>query len=141
MEHFKNILKQEYKALLNFPVYISLLAANSIGDLDKTERKTAIKFAHTKTFTCDPLLAEFYLDVNDVFEKNIEQLDEKLPKGKESRDEVIKNEILILDKIVLKLGNDFAKVMHKSMISFTAHVLKAHINPLADFILSFLPGY
>lgn len=141
MSQFKKLSTLDYEALLKFPAYISMLAANSDDKLDETEKKVAIKFAHTKTFSCDPLLSEYYQEADKVFESNITLLDNELPKDVKSRDAAIKNELLNLDKIVLKLGKKYAKVMHKSMKSFKEHVSKAHHNVLVDFIFPIpIPG-
>lgn len=134
MNRIKNITKREYEALLKFPVYISLLAANSDSKLDETEKKSAIKFSHIKTYSCDPLLTSFYEEADKVFEKNIQQMDRDLPSGKEERNVAIKNKLLDLEKIVLKLGKEFTTVMHRSMKSFKEHVSKAHHNVFVDFI-------
>jgi hypothetical protein len=58
MKPGKNLSEQEYQELLKFPAYISLLAANSDGKMDETEKKAAIRFSHIKTYSCDPLLSE-----------------------------------------------------------------------------------
>lgn len=137
MNPFKIISRQEYESLLNFPVYISLLAANLYGNLDEVEKKSAIKFAHIKTFSCDPLLSEFYEEAEKVFEDKIEQLDNELPKEKESRDAAIKKELSILEEILMKLGNDYKTVMHNSMTSFKEHVSNAYNNVLSVCIWPF----
>ncbi|MEO5947992.1 MAG: hypothetical protein ABIP79_14335 [Chitinophagaceae bacterium] len=134
MNRIENISEREYETLLKFPVYISLLAANSDSKLDEAEKKSAIKFSHIKTYSCDPLLTSFYEEADKVFEKNMLQLDKDLPTGKEERDAAIKKELLDLDKIVLKLGKEYATVMHRSMKSFKEHVSKAHHNVFMDFI-------
>ena len=141
MKLFKNLTIQENKALLKFPVYITYLAASSDDKLDETERKSAIKFAHTKTFSCDTVLADFYKEADKVFETNIEQLDRDLPNEKESRISYIKNELSKLDKIILKLGDEYSATMHLSMNLFKEHVSKAHHNVLVDFIFPLpMPG-
>lgn len=134
MMPFKNLSVQENEALLKFPAYVSLLAANSDYKLDKAEKESAIKFAHTKTFSCDPLLAEFYKEADKVFADNIEQLDKYLPKEKNSREATIKAELLKIEKIAVKLGKVYTFLMHRSMKSFKEHVSKAHHNVLVDFI-------
>ncbi len=134
MNRIKNITKREYEALLKFPVYISLLAANSDSKLDETEKKSAIKFSHIKTYSCDPLLTSFYEEADKVFEKNIQQMDKDLPSRKEERNVAIKNKLSDLEKIVLKLGKEYTTVMHRSMKSFKEHVSKAHHNVFVDFI-------
>lgn len=134
MKPFDNLTKEEYEMLLKFPAYISLLAANEDGELDDVEKKSAIKFAHIKTYSCDRSLVNFFKDVDNVFEKNIVQLDKELPKGKESREVVIKSELHKLEGIVLKSGKEYSSIMHESMQSFKNHVSKAHNNVLVDFI-------
>jgi len=134
METIKVLCDQEKEMLLKFPAYISLLAANSDNKLDATEKKSAIKFVHIKTFSCNPLLTEFYREADQAFKNNITQLDIELPKGKISRETAIKAELVKIEKIVMKMGKDYALVMHNSMRTFKEHVSKAHHNVLVDFI-------
>ncbi len=134
MKQFNNLLEQEKESLLKFPAYISLLAADSDDKFDKSEKKSAIKFSHIKTFSSDPLLTEFYKEADKVFKRNIEQLDKELPKERKRREAAIKNELSNLEKIVLKLGQDYTSTMHRSMKSFKDHVSQAHHSVLVDFI-------
>jgi hypothetical protein len=134
MMPFKNISEQENEALKKFPVYVSLLAADSDGKLDEAEKKLAVKFSHIKTYSCDPLLTEFYKEADIVFENNIDELDKNLPVIKAQREATIKKELANLEKIVLKLDEEYVSVMHRSMKSFKEHVSKAHHNVLVDFI-------
>lgn len=131
---FENLSEKETVTLLKFPAYISMLAASCDDKLDEEEKKSAIKFAHTKTFSCNPLLNEFYNEAEKVFEDNIEKLEKMLPTEKVFREAAIKKELLNLEKIVRKLGKDYALTMHSSMKSFKEHVSKAHHNVLVDFI-------
>ena len=141
MNPFKTLTLEESKKLLKFPAYISLLAANWNDNLDDVEKESAIKFAHTKTFSCDPLLAEFYSEAEKIFENNIEQLDRDLPKRKEDRAVAIKMELSDLEKIVAKLGKEYVSVMHNSLKSFKDHVSKSHNSVLVDFIFPIpIPG-
>jgi len=141
MDPFKRISVSEKEALLKFPAYISLLAASCNDTLDETEKLSAVRFVHTKTFSCVPLLVEFYHEADQVFGKNIEFLDESLPKGKMQREEAIKSELMHLEKIVMKLGKVYALALHSSMKSFKEHVSKAHNNVLVNFIFPItIPG-
>ena len=134
---FNTLSKRENEMLLKFPAYLSLLAATHDDKLDKTEKSSAIKFMHIKTFTCDPYLCPFYKEADKVFVENIEKLDKELPKEKEARDAAIKKELLDIEKIVLKLGNQYTELMHHSMKLFKDHVSKAHHSVLVDFIFPF----
>jgi hypothetical protein len=141
MKPFKNLSVRENDALLTFPVYTSLLAANGDGKLDEAEKISAIKFAQTKTFSGGLLLRDYYLEVDKVFESNLEQINNDLPKDQDNREAAIKNELLVLGNIVLKLNKKYSSAIHHSMKSFQEHVLKAHHSVLVDFILPIpIPG-
>ena len=137
MKPFENLSEKEHEMLLKFPAYISLLAANRDGMFDDVEKESAIKFAHKKTYTCDPLLKDFFEEVDKAFESTIVQLDQELPKGKENREAAIESELRKLESIVLKAGKEYSSAMQDSMRSFKDHVSKAHHNVLIDFIFPF----
>jgi hypothetical protein len=141
MKLFKKLSVQENEELLKFPAYISLLAANSDGILDEAEKMSALKFLNTKTFSSDPLLLKFYLEVDKLFENNIEKLDKDLPKEKDKREAIIQKEIMNLEMIILKLGKKYTSSLHHSMKSFKEHVFKAHHSVIVDFIFPLpIPG-
>jgi hypothetical protein len=138
---FNDLTLKENAELLKFPAYISMLAANCNDKLDEAERKTAIKFAHTKTFSCDPLLIQFYREADKNFEKTIVQINKELPTEKVSREAAIKKKLLTLEKLVTKLGKEYSSIMRQSMKTFKEHVSKAHHNVLIDFIFPIsIPG-
>ena len=134
MKPFKELTESENNELLQFPSLVSLLAANSDNKLDAAETRSAIRFSHIKTYSCDPLLTDFYKEADKFFENNIKQLDKRLPKEKTARDGALKKELLNLEKIVLKLGKEYIAAIHRSMKSFKEHVSQAHHNILEDFI-------
>ncbi len=134
---FDDLAAKEKDALLRFPVYIVLLAANNDGNLDNDEKKAAIKFSHIKTFTADPILIDFYKEADKVFEQTIQQLDDELSKVKAVREAALIIELTKLEKILQKLDKNYVKIMHHSMNSFKDHVSKAHHNILIDFMFPF----
>jgi hypothetical protein len=141
MNPFKQLSAKENEVLLNYPAYISLLAANGDGIFDEAEKKTAIEFAHLKTYSTLPALNKFYQEVDRVFKDRLEALDQQLPKDKVNRDIAIKKELKQIEKINLKLGKMYSSIMHDSMKSFQEHVLKAHHSVLVDFIIPLtVPG-
>jgi hypothetical protein len=134
MKPFKELNESENNALLKFPLFTSLLAANSDNKLDEAEKKSAVKFSHIKTYSCDPLLSEFYEEADKVFETNIHQLDKDLPIKKAVREAALKKELMKLETIVLTLKEEHTTVMYRSMKSFKDHVSQAHHSVLVDFI-------
>lgn len=134
MINFKDLTEEEQDLLLKFPAYISLLAANSDGKFDQEEKLSSIEFNHVKTFSCDPMLVDFFDKVDNDFALTIIELNDALPLGKVNRNDTIKKKLAELDAIVLKLGVEYTSTMHKSMQSFKNHVSQAHHNVLIDFI-------
>jgi glutamyl-tRNA reductase len=134
MKNFETISPSEKEMLLKFPAYISLLAVNLNGKLNEAEKESAIHFTHIKTFSCDPMLASFYEEADQVFAGYLEKLDRELPKEKEARGEAIENELAKLEHILSKLGKAYAEAMHRSMKSFKEHVSKANHSVLESFI-------
>lgn len=140
MKQFKKLTVEQKQALLKFPAYISLLATSG-GEIDDEERMVAIKFAHTKAFSCQPRLAEFCRQSEQVFEENLKQLENALPKDKKLRDAAIRIELLKLEPILSRFGTIFAFDFHESMKTFREHVSKAHHTVIMDFILPIrIPG-
>jgi hypothetical protein len=134
MNALQNLSEEEEEALLKFPVYVSLLAANAEGGLDKAERKSALQFSHIKTYSCHPSLREFYKMADKEFEHNLVQLDKQLPKSRSERTDAIKTALARVEKIIQKLDAGHAMLMHNTMRSFKDHVSRAHHNVLEDFI-------
>lgn len=140
MKQYGDLTALQKKSLLRFPAYISLLATSD-SKIDQEERKVAIKLAHTKAFACRSMLAEFCRESENVFETNLTQLEAILPTDKKSRDEAIRKELVKLEKLLLKLGPEYAFVMHQSMKTFKDHISMAHHSVIEDFILPIaIPG-
>ena len=134
MQIFNNLTHKEIEALIKYPAYISMLAASIDDTLDDAEKKAAIEFAHTKVYSSNPLLTEFYKEADKVFRKNIEQLENDLPKEKKQRERMIKKELSKIEAVVRKLDEEYIIAMHHSMRTFKDHVSEAHHNVLVDFI-------
>lgn len=141
MRPFKDITIKENEELLKYPVYISLLAANSDGKLDDVEKRAAIKLAHTKSFSSNPLLLEYFIETEKVFENNIDQIDHTLPQDKALRERVINRKILYFQKMVRRLGKAKTVAMNRSIRSFQVNISRAHHSVIVDFILPLpIPG-
>jgi len=131
---FKDLSQAEREQLLKFPVYISLLAASKDCRLDGREMHTAIKLTHIKTFSCDPVLADYYAEVDRNFESSARAISDQLPADRELREIAIKRELNKLEAILRKLDKRYAAIMHESLRSYKDHVSRAHRNVLEYFI-------
>lgn len=134
MPVFKDLDRPEREELLKFPIYLSLLAASKDCRLDGREMHTAIKLTHIKTFSCDPVLADYYADVDKNFETTVTEISDRLPADKAARELSIKRELSKLEIILCKLDKRYAAIMHESLRSYKDHVSRAHRNVLEYFI-------
>jgi hypothetical protein len=135
MNTFKQLNQDEKELLLKAPAYVSLLAANADGEMDDAEKKSAVEFSHVKTYSSDPLLRDYYSEVEKTFASTIEKLDRQLPKGKTERKETIEEALKNMESIFGKLDQHYAITLHKSLTTYETHVSKSHRNILASFII------
>ena len=137
MKLFENLNSSEKELLLKFPAYISLLAANTDGKLDEAEQKEAIQLTEIKRHSPNPVLKEYYIEVEKNFEQNILKINADLPTEKAAREETIKKELKKLEEILARIDEENATQLRKSIKSYTDHVSKAHNNPLEFFLVPF----
>ena len=139
MKTYKELSEAKREQLKKFPAYISLLAATyHQHGMDKKEKQEAIRFTHVKSFKPDPMLSEFYDDVEKDFEQTLIMLNDRLPKDKKEREAVIKVELEKLERILKELGTDFADSMHRSMESYKEHVGHSH-DSLFEYLVFPIP--
>lgn len=132
--NFKNISKDEYDLLQNFPAYVSLLAANKGEEMVLSEELSAIEFSHIKTYVCNPLLTDFFKEVNKNFERSLKELNNSLPQDRVNRDASLKSRLLEIERTILKLEPEGVAIIRRSMKTFKVHVSRAHHNILVDFL-------
>lgn len=138
MEFYSNLTPAEKNKLIQFPVYITLLAANLDGKLDDKEKQKATEIAQIKHYdNKEPLLVKFYQDVQEVFAQNLDSLDAQLPKDKDQREQAIRQQLGELEGILAKLSTQYNNAMHRSIQAFKEHVSKAHENVLEHFFFPF----
>src|SRR5690349_15424333 len=109
MTTYHDLTPEKKEALLKFPAYVSLLAANYHNNgIDAEEKKSAIDFSHVKTFSSSPMLREFFEDVDKNFEQTITDLNDKLPKKKKEREEQIRTELDKIERILLHMDTEYS---------------------------------
>ncbi|HVA98180.1 MAG TPA: hypothetical protein VNG53_04740 [Bacteroidia bacterium] len=132
---FKKLTPEELDLLLNATIFVSLLAASSDSEIFEEEKADAIKLAHLRTFTSDPALHEYYKEVEKTFAEKIEDFDKKLPKGSEERGIILREKLNHINKILPKLGEDYAEAFHRSLNSYARHVSVSHRNAVEFFFI------
>jgi len=134
MKRWIDLNEKDKRQLLLFPAYISLLACTSENGLDKQEKSAALKITHIKTFAGDPELRDFYKAAENDFEKELIELNRKLPHDREERKLAIRQELNKLEPILKKLDAHYAVILEHSMEAYKNHVSRAHQNILEYFI-------
>src|SRR4051812_34154800 len=98
------------KALLyKAPVLVSVLASCSDHEMNEARKADAIRLAHLKTFTADPLLIAYYNQVEKHFEEQFESTAARYYPFDETRRAQLKEEINNVEKVIGKLDDTFAE--------------------------------
>jgi hypothetical protein len=134
MPVFKDLSLPEREQLEKFPVYLSLLAASKDCRLDGQEMHSAVKLTHIKTFSCDPVLSDYYAEVDKNFETVAREISNQLPADRDAREVAIRRQLTKLEILLHKLDKRYAAIMHESLRSYKDHVSRAHRNVLEYFI-------
>jgi hypothetical protein len=133
-DHFEDLPKEDRNQLLKFPVYVSLLACLRDSGMDATEKRSAVRLTHVKTFASPFRLLDFYRQAETCFEDNLKNLENELPKDRAQRETAIHRELEKLEAILKKLSPGYAAELHESLRSYARYVSHAHNNVLEYFI-------
>jgi hypothetical protein len=120
--------------LLKAPALVSVLAASGNHEISKSEKADAVKMAHLKTFTADPILLNYYNEAETNFVKYFEETVKKYAPFDDLKREALKKEISIINNVIAKLDFEFYKTLHNSLSKYAEHVKRSEINILDDFI-------
>ena len=138
---FKKLTDHERELLYKAPVLISLQVSCSEKKVNKVQKRDAIKLAHLKTFTADPLLIPYYTEVEGDFEKQFESAEKKYCPFDEAKQQELAIEIEEINKIISKLDPLYARILSKSFKKYESHVRRADHNVVQDFLIPLqIPG-
>ncbi len=141
IKQFEKLTQEEKEFLLKAPILFSVLSTSKDHEISKEKKADAIKLAHLKTFTADPLLLPYYTEVEKNFKMYFETILKKYMPFDDAKREALKEEINLLNSIISKLDKDFARTLHKSLSKYAEHVKKSERNFLENFIFPVpLPG-
>jgi len=138
---FKKLTDQEQELLYRAPVLISVLASCSEKEINKAKKKDAIKLAHLKTFTADPLLIPYYTEVEKNFGTQFEAAEKQYCPFDENKRNELSNEIEHVNQIIAKLDPFYGRVLSRSFKKYENHVRRANHSVFQDFIIPLqIPG-
>ncbi|KAA3649048.1 MAG: hypothetical protein DWP98_07555 [Bacteroidetes bacterium] len=128
--------QEDRDILLRAPAIVAILAAISDdGDVSEHEKSEAIKLAHFRTYTSEPILHNFYKEADLVFEKNFEYVMSNLPESWEDKKIYLESRIVCINEILPKMSKVYSKALVASLKSFSRHVFKSNSSFLESFIL------
>ena len=138
---FKNLTSKEQEDLLKVPVLVSLYASSSDHDISRSEKADAIKFAHFKTFTSEPMLIAYYKEVDLKFKSLFEeQVLRYWPFDDEKRKQ-LNQEIGDLLLVADKLDASFAAALLSSLSDYAKNIKRASRGNMINFVFPLpLPG-
>jgi len=141
IKEFEKLTARERDILIKAPSIVSLLAASGTGRINEWEKSDAIKLAHLKTYTANPLLIPYFKEVDKVFEKNFEEMAKKYSPFDESERAIMQKEIDDVNNVIAKLDDAFATTLHASLEGYAEHVKKAYKGLVVNFLFPFpIPG-
>ncbi len=141
IEQFEKLTKEEAALLMKAPALVSLLAASISNKISIKDKADAIKLAHVKTFTADPMLIKYYEEVELNFIATFEEIEKQYEPFDDTKRASLKNEIQTVNRVISKLDRKFGLTLQLSLTRYAGHVRKAERSVLEDFIFPFiLPG-
>jgi hypothetical protein len=133
LKQFENLTDEEQELLLSAPALVSVMSSCSYNSINDLKKEDAIKLSHIKTFTADPLLIPYYIEVEKNFKAKFEATVAKyFPFDQEKRRD-LENEIKKVGKVIGKLDTKFASTLRRSLDLYAKHVRNAH-SVIRDFM-------
>lgn len=134
VKEFEKLTDEERALMFKAPVLVSVLASCSLNEVNKSSKADAIKLAHLKTFTADPLLLAYYNVVEKDFKDEFEAALKKYFPFGEAEQNSIKKEMGKIGLIMNKLNVGYADVLNRSLAKYSNHVKKAGHSIFEDFL-------
>ncbi|MBV6647514.1 MAG: hypothetical protein KI790_18795 [Cyclobacteriaceae bacterium] len=125
IQEFEHLREDEVQTLLKAPVYVAILIAGADGKIDKTERKEAVDIARAKQSRAREQLVDYYKEVGDAFEQNLNQLITELPDDADERISAITSELRKLNYILPKIDNNFSVKLYASLKELAKKIAEA----------------
>ena len=134
IKEFKKLTTKEQNLLIKAPALVSVLAASGSFGINNEQKAEAIRMAHLKTYTANPLLLPYYAEVETCFTKNFEATVKKYAPFDDAKRELLKKEISLTNQVIAKLDKEFAISLHLSLEGYANHVKKTARSFFENFI-------
>jgi hypothetical protein len=134
ISQFENLSDEERELLYKAPVLVSVLASCAYGQVNGTQKNDAIKLAHLRQFTADPILQPYYREVDKVFKQQFEEAANIYYPFDDEKREELKKEISRVNEIITKLNPSYGRELLKSLEGYAKHVKKSVHTVFQDFI-------
>lgn len=122
-EAFENLSAEEYRQLLDAPVWMALMAAyNNDGRITESEREGAIRLAHVRSYTAPKSIRKLYIEISKDFPQRLRQLNSRLPENQKDKLAYIRAQVKSSHKLLAKLDSDVAETLEENLNSFYKHV-------------------
>jgi len=122
---FRNLNEKEINLLLNAPALITLLIAGAEGNIEEKETDWGAKITHFRGENKESILQSYYKEVDSCFNESLKELILAMPENVDERTLAVNSELQKLNDILPKLGQNFAKEIHKSYVTLAKHVAQS----------------
>ncbi|HUM53085.1 MAG TPA: hypothetical protein PK431_14770 [Chitinophagales bacterium] len=120
---FSSLTEEEKNLLLDTPVIVTYLIGGSDDNLDENEKQKSNHLVHIRAATGDPILFDFYKEIENSFALKLNGYVAKYGNLQASeRTRVLVEELTKLNEILPKLNDIYARALLKSMRSL-AHAI------------------
>ena len=130
------LTEEDKKIILRAPAIVAILAAISDdGEVSAQEKAASIKLAHLRTYTANPMLQDYYKEVDKVFEQHFEEEMASLPEDWKDKEEYLEEKLAAMTLVLPKMNDVYAKELISSLKSFAKHVFRTGSSFLEYFVL------
>lgn len=141
IKQFEGLSEPEMGLLLKAPILVSVLAATWDHEIGNEEKADAIKLAHLKTFSADPVLIQYYKEVDKNFKDHFESIVKQFSPFDEAMRDGLRLEITRVNSVISKLDPKYARTLQRSLGNYAEHVKKSYRRIVENFIFPLpIPG-
>jgi hypothetical protein len=135
---FNSLSKEESDLLYSAPALVTCLIAGAEDEFNTKEEEHSIHLVRIRANTGDPILFDYYKEVETNFESQLNALVSKFSNLQpETRIEIIVKELTKLNEILPKIDNLFARQYVKSLRTLAKGIAESSGGVLGFFSVSY----